>query len=146
MFRTVPLSIIRRFSLYTQRWYISYSRMRTELAHSDPARKLSANLYDIYHCCVCSEKLLMMDRGTVRNMKSFIPKISWEISASSWFNYKNLSRCTVTWTPNSKKNVSAFCTSFQVYKRTNNCVGLQFANIFPPLKVHYFNWPILFVT
>jgi len=25
------------------------------------------NLYDIYHCCVYSEKLLMMDRGTVRN-------------------------------------------------------------------------------
>ena len=36
--------------------------------HPDPARKLSANLYDIYHCCVYSEKLLMMDRGTVRNM------------------------------------------------------------------------------
>ena len=34
----------------------------------DPDRKLSANLYDIYHCCVYSEKLLMMDRGTVRNM------------------------------------------------------------------------------
>ena len=24
--------------------------------HSDPARKPSANLYDIYHCCVYSEK------------------------------------------------------------------------------------------
>ena len=34
----------------------------------DPAHKLSANLYDIYHCCVYSEKLLMTDRGTVRNM------------------------------------------------------------------------------
>jgi len=32
------------------------------------ARRLSANLYDTYHCCVYSEKLLMMDRGTVRNM------------------------------------------------------------------------------
>jgi len=32
------------------------------------ASKLSANLCDIYHCCVCSEKLLMMDRWTVRNM------------------------------------------------------------------------------
>ena len=30
--------------------------------------KLLANLYDIYHCCVYSEKLLMVDRGTVRNM------------------------------------------------------------------------------
>jgi len=33
-----------------------------------PARKLSANLYDIYHCCVYSEKLLMIDRGTVQNL------------------------------------------------------------------------------
>jgi len=45
MFRTVPLSIIISFSLYAQH-----------------------NLYDIYHCCVYSEKLMMMDRGTVRNM------------------------------------------------------------------------------
>jgi len=82
MFRTVPLSIIRSFSLYTQAWYMSYrfadslrAGIRTEPVPSwarfrtDPAaRKLSANLYDIYHCCVYSEKLLMMDTGTVRNM------------------------------------------------------------------------------
>jgi hypothetical protein len=49
-------------------------RSRIRIIHPDPARKLSANLYDIYHCCVYSEKLLMMDRGTVRNMQSFIPK------------------------------------------------------------------------
>ena len=46
------------------------SRIRT--FRPDPARKLSANLYDIYHCCVYSEKLLMMVRGTVRNMYSFM--------------------------------------------------------------------------
>jgi hypothetical protein len=40
-----------------------------------PARKLSANLYDIYHSCVYSEELLMMYRGTVRNMYSFISRI-----------------------------------------------------------------------
>ena len=45
MFRTVPLPIIRSCQL-----------------------TLSANLYDIYHCYVYSKKLLMMDRGTVRNM------------------------------------------------------------------------------
>jgi len=74
MFRRVSLSIIRSFSLYTQQWYMSYrfscqlaSRIRTELQfRPDPARKL----YDIrvYYCCVYSEKLLMMDRGTVRSM------------------------------------------------------------------------------
>jgi len=60
MFRTVPLSIIRSFSLYTQQWY-TYIYIYTEI-HPDPARKLSANLYDIYHCCVYSDKLLMMNR------------------------------------------------------------------------------------
>ena len=78
MFRIVPRSIVRRFSLYTQQWYMCWqlaSRIRTEL-RPDPARKLPANLYDIYHCCVYSEKILMMDRGTVRNMYSFIPKIN----------------------------------------------------------------------
>jgi len=64
MFRTVPLSVIRSSSLYTQQWYMSYSSADSLLA----ARKLSAELYDIYHCCVYSEELLMTDRGTVRNM------------------------------------------------------------------------------
>ena len=79
MFRKVPLSIFRSFSLYTQQWYMSYrfadSRIRMEI-RPDPARKLSANLYDIYHCCVYSVKLLMVDRETVRNMQSFIPEIN----------------------------------------------------------------------
>jgi len=72
MFRKVPLSIISRFLLYTQQWYMSYtlqlqlaSRIRTELQfRPDPARKLSTNLYDIYHCCVYSKNLLVMDRST----------------------------------------------------------------------------------
>jgi len=78
MFRAVSLSIIRSFSLYTQQWYMTYrlqlqlvsSRVRTALQfRPDPAaRKLSANLYDVYHCCVYGEKILMMDRGTIRNM------------------------------------------------------------------------------
>ena len=73
MFWTVPLSIIRSFSLYTQQWYMSYrlqlqfaSRIRTELQfRPDRARKLSANLYDLDHCCVHSAKPLMKDRGTL---------------------------------------------------------------------------------
>ena len=48
-------------------YVIQVCRIRTEL-RPDPARNLSVNLYDIHHCCVYSEKLLMMDTGTVRNM------------------------------------------------------------------------------
>jgi hypothetical protein len=40
----------------------------------EAARKSCENLCDIYHYCVYSEKLLMMDRGTVQNMQSFFPK------------------------------------------------------------------------
>jgi len=66
MFRTVPLSIIRTFSLYTQQWYMSY-RFADSL---QACRVFSKNKF-------------------------------WEISTSGWFYYKNLSRCTVTWTSNS---------------------------------------------
>jgi len=49
------------------------SRIRTELQfRPDPAREL----YDIYHCCVYSEKLLMMDRGTVWKHVEFYSKIN----------------------------------------------------------------------
>ena len=48
--------------------YVIQLARRIRTFRLDPARKLSANLYDIYHYCVYSEKLLMMYRGTVRNM------------------------------------------------------------------------------
>ena len=76
MFRTVPLSIIRSLSLYTQQWYMSYRFADSLRAGSGwNCRSIlillascQHNLYDIHHCCVYVEKLLMMDRGTVRNM------------------------------------------------------------------------------
>ena len=36
--------------------------------HQEFSTVHTANLYDIYHCCVYSEELLVMDKGTVRNM------------------------------------------------------------------------------
>jgi len=94
MLRTVPLSIISSFSLYTRPWYVSYRFADSLRAGSgrnysyvlilsyrfaDSLRAgsgrnysyvliLSANLYYTYHGRVYSEKLLMMDRGTVRSM------------------------------------------------------------------------------
>ena len=53
MFRTVPLSIIISFSLYTQQWYMSY-RFADSL-------RAGNKQYDIYHCCMYSEKLLLTD-------------------------------------------------------------------------------------
>ena len=59
MFRTVPLSIIRSF-FFTVRTAIIYVIQVTVTAceqfRPDPTRKLSANLYDIYHCCAYGER------------------------------------------------------------------------------------------
>jgi len=64
MFRTVPLPITRSFSLYTQQWYTSMSYRFADsefiTMHGYLNVMLSANLYDMYHCCVYSEKLLVM--------------------------------------------------------------------------------------
>ena len=63
------------FAVHTAMVYViqvlltAANRIRMELQfHPDPARSCQQNLYDIYHCCVYGQKLLMMDRGTVRNM------------------------------------------------------------------------------
>jgi len=59
MLRTVPLSIRSFFTVHIAVVYVIQlaSRIRTELQfRPDSARKLSANLYVIYHCCVYSEK------------------------------------------------------------------------------------------
>jgi hypothetical protein len=76
MFRAIFSLIIKSIlTVITVSGFIHVCRCRLKLQdqvdlqfHPDPARKLSINLYNIYHCCVYSEKPLMMDRATVRNM------------------------------------------------------------------------------
>ena len=61
-FPTVPLSIIRSFFFFAVHTAMVYviqlaSRIRKDLQFlPDPARKLSANLYDIHLRCVYSKK------------------------------------------------------------------------------------------
>ena len=54
MFRTVPLSIMRSFSLYTQQWYTSMSYKFTDSLRAGSGWNWFLN--DIYHCCVYSKK------------------------------------------------------------------------------------------
>jgi len=54
--------------------YVIQLASRTRTFRPGPARKLSANLYDIYHCCVYSEKLLMMDRTNCTKHVEFYSK------------------------------------------------------------------------
>ena len=67
MFRTVPLSIIRSFSLYTQQWYMSYRFAESLLASCQqtdaPERQISnIKIYKIYSLTQLSiSKLLLKD-------------------------------------------------------------------------------------
>jgi len=70
MFRTVPLSIIGSFSLCTQQWHMS-----CRFVDSLRASCQQTCMTNVYTTVVYSENLMMMNRGTVRNMQSFIPKI-----------------------------------------------------------------------
>ena len=64
MFRIAPPFIIGIFHCTHSNGDSLRAGSGREEFRPDPARKL----YDIHHCCAYSEKLLMMDRGTVRNM------------------------------------------------------------------------------
>ena len=70
MFQTVPLSIIRSFSLYTQQWYMPYKF--SDSLRTGAGRILLASCQQTcmtYTIAVCTvKKFLMMVRGTVRNM------------------------------------------------------------------------------
>jgi len=78
MFRTVPLSIIRNlFTVHSAMVYVIQvcrqlsSRARMEFCSILVLLK-SCMTYTIAECTV--NKLLMMDRGIVRNMQSFVTK------------------------------------------------------------------------
>ena len=73
MFRAVPLPIIRSFPLYIRHWYMSCKfddsfQARRGWNHPGRSWKLLSNLLDIYQCQMYSGKLLMMGRGTARNL------------------------------------------------------------------------------
>ena len=93
MFRTVPLYVIRSFSLYIQQC-ICHTACEQDQDGTQfcpvPDRKLSANLYDIYHCCVYSEKnSWWWSEKLSETSRVLFQKYIWESSASSSFYYKN---------------------------------------------------------
>ena len=84
MFRTVTLSIIRSISLYTQQWYMSHRFVDSLLPGSGRNSVLillarcNCNLYDIYHCCVYSENLLMLEKRNCPKHVEFYSKNKFE--------------------------------------------------------------------
>jgi len=56
--------------------------------HPDPARKLSAKLYDIHHCCVYGKNSWWWTEELSETCRVSFQKQIWVISASSWFYFK----------------------------------------------------------
>jgi hypothetical protein len=105
MFRTVPLSIIRSFSLYTQQWYMSYRFVDSFWAAAGSGWNILILLDSCLQTCmtytiaVCTVRNSWWWTEELSKTCSFISKIKFEkISAFGWFYYKDLSRCMVTWT------------------------------------------------
>jgi hypothetical protein len=72
---------------------------RIMIFHPDPARKLSTNLYDIYHCCLNSEKTPDDGQSNCPKHVEFHSKNKFEkLVHLVCFIIRNLSRCTDTWT------------------------------------------------
>jgi len=87
MFRTVFPSIIRSSRLYTQ-----------HQVYAIQVSWLHASRHEMTYtwCCVYSHELLMMDGRPSETCRVMFNKL--ENCASSWFYYRNISRCKVTWT------------------------------------------------
>ena len=95
MFRTVPLSIIRSFSLYPQQWHMSYSFLTACAGSGCSSLILLASCQEtVWHMPLLCVQWKTPDDG----QRSFIPRISLRNQCIWLVYYKNLSWCTVTGT------------------------------------------------
>jgi hypothetical protein len=95
IFRTVPLSI-RSYSLYTQQWYMSYrfvDSFRAAGSRWNSVPSCSKVVYKlVWHIPLLSVQWIIPDgqRNCPKHVKFHFQKKIWEISASSWFCYKEI--------------------------------------------------------
>jgi hypothetical protein len=88
MFRTVPLSIIRSFPLYTQQWYMSYTFAESLRAGSGRSQAVSKPVWYIPLLCTVKNSW-WWTKELSETCRVLFQKQIWEISASGWFYYKN---------------------------------------------------------
>jgi hypothetical protein len=92
VFRTVPLSIIMSFPLYTQQWYMSWAGPEWNILILLASCQQTCMTYTIAVCTVKNSRLWTEE---LSETCIFIPKLIWEIGASSWFIIRNASVCLV---------------------------------------------------
>ena len=137
MFRTVPLSIIRSFSLYTQQWYMSYRFSDSlqaglgwnSLPSSSCLRAVSKPVWHIPLQCV-QWKTNDGQRNCPKHVE-FHSKNNFEKSMHLvGFIIRNLSRYTVTWTSNLTPWMGVFKKLIypQIFKKFTSFYGTHRSN------------------
>jgi len=107
MFQTVRLSIIRNFPLYTQHCNMSYRFADSQRAGSGRNVLILLAGCVTYTIAVCTvENSWWWTEELSETYRVLFQKQIWEISISICIYYKNLSRCTATWTSKISYSVS----------------------------------------
>ena len=122
MFRTVPLSIIRSFPLYTRQWYRSYRFAVWRSMHN------GCVTYTIAVCTVenswwWTEELSETCRVSFQNK---FEKLVYLVG----FIIRNLSWCTVTWTSNADLTfANTIKTELLQMARANDTLFMYIVNV-----------------
>jgi len=133
MFRTVRLSIIRSFSLYTQQWYMSYSVADTLRAGSGWNSVPSWSCSQAVSIPVWHTPLMSLEWKTPGDGQRNCPKHVDFHSKNKFeklvhlvgFIIRNLTRCTVTWKSNSTVTLDYEQNIKKVIKGKGKAIPLQ---------------------
>jgi hypothetical protein len=113
MFRKVPLSIIRSFSLYTWQWFMSYRfadsfRTGSEWVPSWPrSQAVSKSVWHIRLLCVQWKPPDDGQRNCPKHVEFYSKNKFEKLVNLVGFMVRNLTRWKVTWTSNSRLHISA---------------------------------------
>jgi hypothetical protein len=121
MFRAVPLSITRSFSLYTQQWYMSYSfpdSLRAVSSWSCP-QTISKPVWLIPLLCVQWKTPDDGQRNCPKHAEIHSKNKFEKLVHLVGFIIRNITRCTVTWTSNS-------CNSFLINRQIGTTIRSNF--------------------
>ena len=134
MFRTVPLSIIRSFSLYTQQWCMSYTyRFCWLLAWQAvsktyiclPSKQSAKPVWHVPLLCVQWKTPDDGQRNCPKHVEFYSKNKFEKIVHLVWFYYKNLSRCTVTWKSSTYIRVRTTYIHTYIYTYTHTYTGSE---------------------
>jgi hypothetical protein len=134
MFRTVPLSIMRSFALYTQQWYMSCSlRAGWDVPSWSCSQAVSKPVWHIPLLCVQWKISYDGQRNCPKHVEFHSKNKFEKVVHLVGFIIGNLTQCTVTWTSNSLYVMSA------CYKLWS--VGVSCVCLLPPIPSSLFNAP-----